>query len=203
MIGVTELAQRDARLRDVVDAIGPPPPWERPPGFPTLVLFVLEQQVSLASARAAFRRLEEAIGEITPPSIAGASDSVLRDAGVSRQKNRYIRGLAAAVMDGSLDLHGLSGMPDDQAVAALTAITGIGPWTAEVYLLACLHRPDVWPAGDRALQVSAAEVLQLDEIPGPEALREIGEPWRPHRSAAARILWHAHLTRRGRGTAPV
>lgn len=202
-IGVAELARRDSRLHRVLDAVGAPPPWERPPGFPTLVLFILEQQVSLASARAAFRRLEESLDEITPSSIIGAPDPVLRDAGVSRQKNRYIRNLADAVMDGSLDLHGLSRMPDDQAVVALTAITGIGRWTAEVYLLACLQRPDVWPVGDRALQVSAAEVLELDEVPGPDALREIGETWRPHRSTAARILWHAYLTRRGRGNAPV
>jgi DNA-3-methyladenine glycosylase II len=198
-----ELARRDARLRSVLEDFGPPPHWTRPPGFATLVLFILEQQVSLASAQAAFRRLEEAVGEVTPEALPAFDDAELRAVGFSRQKIGYVRALAGAVRDGSLDLDGLVARPDDEVRSMLRTVPGIGPWTCDVYLLACLDRPDVWPVGDRALQVSAAEVLGLDDIPGPVELGRIGEPWRPHRSAAARILWHAYLSRRGRNVSPV
>ena len=125
-------------------------------------------------------------------------DDTMRGAGVSRQKARYVRALATTVLDGRLDLHALDDLPDAQVRAALTALPGIGPWTADVHLLFVLRRPDVFPVGDRALQVGAAEVLGLAEPPAPDGLDVIARRWAPRRSAAARILWHAYLSARGR-----
>jgi DNA-3-methyladenine glycosylase II len=162
------------------------------------VLFIVEQQVSLASARAVFDRLAEALGGITPATLLAADPEVVGRAGLTRQKRRYIHLLAAAVAEGSLDLAELTERPDDEVRQALLALTGIGPWTADVYLLSALRRPDVWPVGDRALQVGVAEVLELDAVPDPVRLEALGERWRPLRAVAARLVWHAYLCRRGR-----
>ena len=141
---------------------------------------------------------------MSPELIANASPEDLRASGVSRQKDRYLRALSAAVLDGTLDLAGLAELPDDEVRRELVALPGIGPWTADVYLLACLGRPDLWPIGDRALQVAAAEALGLAAVPDPTALTVLGERWRPLRSTAARLLWHGYLSRRGRAeTRPV
>jgi DNA-3-methyladenine glycosylase II len=185
-------------LAAVVETWPDPPFWHRPPGFATLVLFILEQQVSLASARAAYERLQAEVGEVSPEPVVGLDDQTLRRIGFSRQKTRYTRALAAAVLDRTLDLESISRAPDDDVRRALVVLPGIGPWTADVYLLSCLRRPDVWPVGDRALQVAAAEVLALDHVPDPTVLLDLGERWAPHRSTAARLLWHAYLRRRGR-----
>lgn len=196
---VATLVAGDADLAAAVDRWGPPPDWRRPPGFATLVLQVLEQQVSLGAAAAHFERLAEvAGGEVTPAGVVDLDDDTMRGAGVSRQKARYVRALATTVLDGRLDLHALDDLPDAQVRAALTALPGIGPWTADVHLLFVLRRPDVFPVGDRALQVGAAEVLGLAEPPAPDGLDVIARRWAPRRSAAARILWHAYLSARGR-----
>jgi DNA-3-methyladenine glycosylase II len=121
---------------------------------------------------------------------------------VSRQKDRYLRALATAVTSGDLDLDSLARVSDDDARRDLLALPGIGPWTADVYLLACLGRPDLWPVGDRALQVATAEALLLDAVPDRTELELVGERWRPLRSAAARLLWHGYLARRGRAETP-
>jgi DNA-3-methyladenine glycosylase II len=194
---VARLTRHDRDLAGIVERHGPPPFWYRPPGFPTLVLLVLEQQVSLASARATYDRLDAAVG-VAPTSIAATPDGVMRQAGLSRQKERYVRLLAAAVTDGSLDLDAIGRLPDDEAKAALVAQVGVGSWTADAYLLAALGRADVWPVGDRALHVAAAEVKGLAAIPDATALTELAESWRPWRSVAARLLWHDYLSRRGR-----
>jgi DNA-3-methyladenine glycosylase II len=195
---VLELAARDADLAAIVERHGPPPLWDREPGFATLLHIVLEQQVSLASAQAAFDRLIAATHPLTPERFLALTDAQLLGIGFSRQKARYGRALAAAVADGSLDLSALEAVPDDEVVAALQALPGIGPWTSTVYLLMVLRRPDVWPVGDIALQESARIVKGLDRRPDPVALTAIGEPWRPWRSVAARLLWHDYLARRGR-----
>jgi len=196
---VEALVATDADLAAAVERWGPPPTWRRPPGFATLVLQVLEQQVSLGAAAAHFARLAEtAGGEVTPAAVVDLDDDTMRAAGVSRQKARYVRALAAAVLDGELDLHGLDSLTDEQARAALTAVPGIGPWTADVHLLFVLRRPDLFPVGDRALQVGAAEVLGLPAPPAPDELASIASRWAPRRSAAARVLWHAYLSARGR-----
>jgi DNA-3-methyladenine glycosylase II len=162
------------------------------------VKIVLEQQVSLASAAAAYANLERAIGAVEPARFLTLDDQTLKDIGFSRQKAGYCRGLAAGLLDGSLDLRLLPEMGDDEARSYLTSIKGIGPWTAEVYLLFAVQRPDSWPMGDRALVVSMAESLPLDQIPSYAAAGEIAQGWRPWRSVAARMLWHAYLSKRGR-----
>jgi DNA-3-methyladenine glycosylase II len=197
-IGTEWLAASDARLAELLAQHGPPPLWARPEGFATLVKIVLEQQVSLTSAAAAYANLERAIGTVQPDRFLVLDAATLKGIGFSRQKAGYCRGLAASLLDGSLDLGLLAEMEDDEARSYLTAIQGIGPWTAEVYLLFALQRPDAWPMGDRALVVSMAESLQLDEVPSYEVACEIAEVWSPWRSVAARMLWHAYLSRRGR-----
>ncbi|WP_156250497.1 DNA-3-methyladenine glycosylase family protein [Pseudactinotalea terrae] len=190
------LVASDEHLAAVVAEHGVPAFWARPAGFPSLVLFVLEQQVSLASAAATYRSILRRIDTMAPGSLLAHPD--MRADGVSRQKERYLRALAAAVDEGTLDLGSLTSASDDEVRARLMALPGIGAWTADVYLLSCLGRPDLWPVGDRALQVAAAETLGLAEVPTPVVLTEIGERWRPRRSTAARILWHGYLRRRGR-----
>jgi DNA-3-methyladenine glycosylase II len=196
---VSRLASLDPDLAAVVDAFGVPPLWGRPAGFETLVLLILEQQVSLASAKAAYDRLAARLGGVvTPDGLLRLSDEELRTDGFSRQKARYARVLAASVTDGGLDLDGLGGLPDDEARAALTALPGIGPWTADVYLVMALRRPDVLPVGDLALQVAAQELKGLAARPSAAELEALAEPWCPHRATAARILWLHYLGTRGR-----
>jgi DNA-3-methyladenine glycosylase II len=197
-IGVEWLTAADSRLAGLLSKHGVPPLWARDEGFATLVRVVLEQQVSLASAAAAYANLERVIGRVEPAPFLTLGDSTLKDIGFSRQKAGYCRGLAQGILEGSVDLDRLSSMNDAEAGIYLTAIRGIGPWTAEVYLLFALRRPDVWPTGDRALVVSMAESLPLEEVPSYETASEIARSWSPWRSVAARMLWHSYLIRRGR-----
>lgn len=197
---VAALVASDPAVATVVAEHGSPTFWERPPGFATLVLFILEQQVSLASAAACYRAVLQRQGAMTPAAVLANPD--LRRDGVSRQKDRYLRALAEAVAGGSLDLDALAGLDDDAVRRELMRLPGIGRWTADVYLLACLGRPDLWPVGDRALQVATAEALGLGAVPDQPALEVLGERWRPRRSTAARILWHGYLRRRGRVETP-
>ena len=192
-----ELAAVDSRLARLLDENGQPPLWGRNGGFPTLVKIVLEQQVSLDSAAAAFANLEAAIA-VDPESYLTLDDAELKTVGFSGQKAGYCRGIAAQLIDGTLDLDSLVSLPDVDAHRILTAIKGIGPWTADVYLLFALRRPDVWPMGDRALVVSMAESLPLGEVPSYDEAATVAELWRPWRSVAARMLWHAYLKKRGR-----
>ena len=200
---VAELTAADPHLAALIATHGTPALWLRPTGLASLVLFILEQQVSLASAAAAYRKVLDRIGTMTPASLLASTPEQLREDGVSRQKDRYLRALASAVESGTLDLDHLEALPDEDVRAALTALPGIGRWTADVYLLACLGRPDLWPVGDRALQVAAAEALGLDAVPDQATLEQLGERWRPHRSTAARLLWHGYLARRGRLETPL
>ncbi|HJU52479.1 MAG TPA: DNA-3-methyladenine glycosylase 2 family protein [Acidimicrobiia bacterium] len=199
---VDRLIGSDRHLARLVDEFGAPPFWQRPPGFPSLVLFILEQQVSLASAAAAYRRVNARLGRMLPELLLATTPEELRADGVSRQKDRYLRELASSIVNGELDLPLMAKMDDEDVRLQLTRIPGIGRWTADVYLLACLGRPDLWPASDRALQVATAEALSLPVIPNPPELELIGERWRPHRSTAARLLWHGYLGRRGRVETP-
>lgn len=199
---VDDLVAADPALAAVATAHGVPAFWSRPAGYRALVLLILEQQVSLASGAAAYRRIRERARQVTPERVLACTPEELRADGVSRQKDRYLRALSEAVLDGTLDLDALHRMDDDAVRRALVALPGIGPWTADVYLLACLGRPDLWPVGDRALQVAVGEALGLPDVPGPAALEPLGERWRPHRSSAARLLWHGYLARRGRVETP-
>lgn len=189
-----ELADDDPRLGAIVEQHGIPEFWAREPGFATLLLLILEQQVSLASAKACYDKLDARVGGVTPARLLSSSDEELRADGFSRQKTRYARALAQAVESGDLDLDLVAALPDDDARHALVALPGIGVWTADVYLLSALRRPDAWPAGDLALQEAARRIVGLDARPDPAELTVIAEPWRPHRASAARLLWHLYLS---------
>jgi DNA-3-methyladenine glycosylase II len=193
LTAVAELAAGDPGLGSIVAVHGPPPFWVREPGFPTLVHIILEQQVSIASALAAFNKVKIRIGVVTPERFLELTDEELRADGFSRQKTRYCRIAAEAVMDGSLDLAGLASLDDESARAHMTALTGIGKWTADVYLQMALRRPDIWPVGDLALRAAVQGLYGLEGRPNEVEMEAYGERWRPHRSAAAMILWHGYL----------
>ena len=192
------LAIADPSLAASVERFGPPPLWAREPSFATLTHLILEQQVSLASARAAFDRLEVALGgDIEPGAFLELSDAELRAIGFSRQKAGYARDLAGALADGFV-LDGLATLADDDVRSRLMRLRGIGRWTADIYLIMCLRRRDVWPHGDQALATAARELLELPEQPTFDELEIRARSWRPHRATAARILWHHYLSVRGR-----
>jgi DNA-3-methyladenine glycosylase II len=202
LAAVRELSAADPALGAVVERFGPPPMWAREPGFPTLVHLILEQQVSLASAQAAFDRLRAAADPLGPRTLLRLDDAQLLAVGFSRQKARYARALASAVEDGSLDIDGLARLDDDGVDAALTALPGIGPWTSTIYRLMVLRRPDAWPIRDIALAQAIAELRGLDRRPDATEMLAAAEAWRPWRAVAARILWHHYLsTPRRRGSA--
>jgi len=188
-----KLAVADPDLGRVVERLGTPPMWGREPGFPTLVFIILEQQVSLASARSTFAKLNARLPTLNPGSFLTLDDRTLKEIGFSGQKGRYCRGLARAVNDGGLHLEELATLPDDAVCAALEKVVGIGPWTSSIYLLMVLQRPDVLPPGDLALTAAAQDLKGLDHPPPPRELEAIAEQWRPWRSVAARILWHHYL----------
>lgn len=190
---VDELASADPDLARVVSAHGYPPLWDRPAGFPTLVHIVLEQQVSLASARAAFDRLSAA-APVTPENFLRFTDTELLAIGFSRQKASYCRGLSAAVAAQQLDLSAIEELDDDAARAALVQLKGIGPWTADIYLLMAQCRPNIWPVGDIALNQAIKEVKGMDRRPSSAEALGIAERWHPWRAAAARLLWHLYLS---------
>jgi DNA-3-methyladenine glycosylase II len=191
--GVRALSKTDADLARVARSYGLPPLWEREEGFATLVLTILEQQVSLASALAAFERLRAAAPQVTPENFLLFDDAQLRAFGFSRQKVLYCRLLARAIVDGELDLAALSSLGDDEARAGLLKLKGVGAWTAEVYLLRALLRPDAWPAGDLALQLAAQQVKRLPARPTAAELDALAKRWRPWRAVAARLLWLHYL----------
>jgi DNA-3-methyladenine glycosylase II len=199
--GLAAISESDSRLRRVLAQLGPPPTWSRPPGFATLVFTILEQQVSLASANAAFARLRGEASPLTPERFLELDLPTLRAVGFSRQKIEYCRCLAQTLISGALDLSKLDGMTDDEAKRVLMAQKGIGRWSADIYLLHALGRSDIWPVTDLALAVSVREILGLRKRPTPEKLETIGEKWRPWRAVAARIFWHAYLSKRGRSGA--
>ena len=192
--GVRALSKRDRGLAWIVDHVGPPPLWGRRPGFATLVKVILEQQVSLASARAAYERLVTTVRPVTPRRVLSLSDGQLKRAGFSRQKIGYTRGLAHAIVDGTLELNGLNALLDEDVRDELMKIRGIGRWTADIYLLMALRRRDIWPSGDLALATSFKRLRGLRSAPTPEELDTIGGRWKPWRAVAARILWKYYLS---------
>ena len=196
-LAAAELARRDPDLQRILDTLGPPPLWSRPAGFRTLIQIILEQQVSLASARATFTRLQAGVRPFTPARFVALGEARLRSFGVTRQKAGYCVHLAGALVDGGLDLRALSRMDDAAVAAALTRLKGIGPWSADVYLLMALRRPDIWPAGDIALASSVRAVKRLRRRPSPDHLARIARDWRPFRSVAARMIWQHYLAERG------
>ena len=190
------LAGRDPHLKQILEVHGPPPLWGRRPGFAALVRIILEQQVSLASARAAYRRLAEGVAPFTPERFLQVGAARLRSLGVTRQKAAYCLNLAAEIQAGRIDLGAVARMDDAAVASTLTRINGIGPWTAGIYLLMALRRPDVWPAGDVALVRAVHRVKGLHGRPSPERAARVADSWRPFRSVAARMMWQHYLAER-------
>jgi DNA-3-methyladenine glycosylase II len=189
---VEALAEREKPFAQVVERHGIPEPRKSDRGAQTLLRTIVGQQVSVAAARSMWAKLEAAFG--SPPDLAlllAATDEELRGAGMSRQKSGYIRSLAELVISGELDLDGLP-QDDEEAIAHLVRIKGIGRWSAEIYLLFAEGRPDVWPAGDLAVQIEIGRLFGLGEKPSEKAVREIAERWRPYRGAAAILAWHSY-----------
>ncbi len=178
---------------------GVPPLWDRPPGFPTLVQIILEQQVSLVSAAAMYRRLGERIAPFTPARFIQLGEPFLRRQGVTRQKASYCIHLARAIEEGRLDLETLGGASDEEAMDALTSLKGIGPWTASIYLLMAMGRPDIWPPGDIALAAGIKRLKRLKDLPSAERQKAYAKTWRPWRSVAARMLWQRYLKEKAKG----
>jgi DNA-3-methyladenine glycosylase II len=194
---VEVLASRDKSLASVVERYGMPPLWAREPGFPTLLHIILEQQVSLASAKTAYDRLCAAIGHPpTPAKFLTLDDAQLKTVGFSRQKTRYGRELSRAIVEGRLDLEALASADDDIVRAELTKLPGIGNWTVDVYLLLALQRPDAFASTDLALLISVQRLKKLKTRPTPLQFEAMAEKWRPYRAGAARLLWHAYLSQR-------
>jgi len=169
--------------------------WTRKPGFSTLLRIILEQQVSLASGKATYDRLVETASPLTPARFIELDDATLKIIGFSRQKTAYGRNLARLIVDGRLNLAGLGKMDDSDVRSRLVEVKGIGPWTANVYLLTALRRPDIWPCEDLALAVAVQHVKGLRARPTSKELERLSQPWKPWRSVAARLFWHHYLSR--------
>lgn len=191
---IRSLISKDEDLARIVAVYGAPPLWKREPGFPTLVYIILEQQVSLASAKAAYMRLTALTPALAPQSFLRLDDTALKGVGFSRQKIVYARGLARAIIEGKLNLTALDTMSDAEVRAALTALKGIGQWTADIYLLMALGRPDVWPSKDLGLIIAVQRVKNYAQRPTTEQMEEAGLKWQPWRAVATRILWHYYLS---------
>jgi DNA-3-methyladenine glycosylase II len=192
--GLRVLSARDPDLARILKHLGPPPLWARKPGFPTLVHIILEQQVSLASAEAAYKRLLAAASPLTPRRFLELDDAMLKAIGFSRQKTAYSRHLAESIVESRFNLSALGALDDAAARSEMIQIKGIGPWTADIYLLMALRRPDIWPSGDLALAVAVQRVKRLPSRPAPDELEGISVAWRPWRAVAARLLWHYYLS---------
>jgi len=187
---VAALSAADPDMARALAEIGPPPPRSAEPGFGGLLRIVLGQQLSVFAARAIWDRLAATADPLTPAHMLSLGEADFARIGFSRQKIRCSRAIAEAVAAGALDLDAIPAMEDAEAMAHLTAVHGIGPWTAEIYLLFALGRPDIMPAGDLALLVAAGRLKRKRRRPTPKELRKMAELWRPWRSVAARMLWH-------------
>ena len=190
------LAKKDKHLKQIILQYGYPPLWSREPTFATLIYIILEQQVSLASAKAAFIKLQEKIGHIIPEKIVKLSDDEMKACYFSRQKMVYARHLSAAVINKELQIENLCLLNDEDVRTELKKIKGIGDWTADVFLMMCLHRCDLFPTGDVALIKSTKEVKQLPAETTKEEILQIASRWKPYRTIAAYLLWHAYIKKR-------
>jgi DNA-3-methyladenine glycosylase II len=186
------LAARDADVARALGHCGYPEPRVRDRGYATMLRTIVGQQVSFQAAASVWNKLEAALGSECPPdALLASSEEALRACGLSRQKQGYARSLAELTRSGELSFAALPA-DDEEAIALLTRIKGIGRWSAEIYLLFAEGRPDIWPAGDLAVQEAVRRIRRLDERPSEKALRDIAEPWRPHRGAAAIFAWHSY-----------
>jgi DNA-3-methyladenine glycosylase II len=189
-----ELSNQDEDLAFIFQRFGKPPLWSREPGFATLVHIILEQQVSVASAKSAFDKLVKYVEVLTPESLLSLKDAELKSVGFSRQKTGYARGLAEAILQEKIDLKGLERLPEAEVKAELKKLKGIGDWTSDIYLLMALLRPDVMPKGDLALHVAWQRLTNSELRPTSDAFLIIAEKWKPFRAVSARLLWHFYLS---------
>ncbi|MGH9946064.1 MAG: DNA-3-methyladenine glycosylase family protein [Pyrinomonadaceae bacterium] len=189
------LASNCDKMALVFETYGPPPLWDRSPGFSTLLQIILEQQVSLASAKACFDKLCTRLGDVTPENLLTLDDAELKTAGFSRQKTGYARHLSEAILEKRIDIDKLHKLPDAEVKTELIKLKGVGEWTSDIYLLMALLRPDVMPKGDVALH-AAWHNLSGEPRPTSDEFLTIAERWRPFRSVAARLLWHYYLSKR-------
>lgn len=201
--GLDALARLDPRLSAVRKAAGEVPLRRTEPGFASLVSIVASQQVSRASADAIMTRLTRLVDPLTPQGFVAAGEAAWREAGLSRAKMRTLVAISEALGSGALDLAATAGLQAEEAIRHMTAIHGIGPWTAEVYLLVADGHPDIFPAKDVALQGAVGEAFGIDPRPGDRALAKIAESWTPWRGVAARLFWAYYRSRRGREAAPM
>lgn len=190
------LSKLDKHLKQIIHEHGYPPMWTRKQGFETLILTILEQQVSLAAAFAAYKKLKSRIGTVTPAKILNMTNEELRECYFTRQKQGYAKNLAAAFSNKTLPWKQFPDMSDEEVRQHLTAIKGIGNWTADVYLMHALQRTDLFPLGDIALVNSLKETKQLPPHTSKEEMLLLAEPWRPYRTIAAMILWHSYIKKR-------
>lgn len=190
--GLDAVAKRDKAIAAALERAGYPGPRLRERGHRTLLRTIVGQQVSVAAAASVWRKLEAELGEeMAPEALLAADFDTLRACGLSRQKQGYVRSLCELEASGELDLMNLPA-DDEEAIAQLTKIKGIGRWSAEIYLLFAEGRPDIWPAGDLAVQAGLAKILALPERPSEKATRELAEAWRPHRGSVAILTWHCY-----------
>lgn len=189
-VAIADLAARDKGFARLYERHGAPPLRARPADFATMVKIICAQQVSTASARAIIGRLQGAADPLTPETFLALDEATLKAIGFSRMKATYGRGLAETILGGGLDLAAVARMADEAAIAELVRVKGIGRWSAEMYLLFALRRPDLWPVGDLAVVKGVQRLKGLSERPRPDAMMVYGEAWRPWRSVAARMLWH-------------
>lgn len=192
-----KLGRKDKDLKNILKKYGYPPLWSRPADFSTLIHIILEQQVSLASALAAFNKLKKKIGAVTPGKILSLSDEEMRACYFSRQKTLYARHLAQAIVSGQLNLEELSVLPDHLIREKLKEVKGIGDWTVDVYLLFALKRADVFPVGDLAMINAFRDIKQLSKETSREIIIEMAKPWQPYRSIGTMLLWHHYIQKRG------
>ncbi|WP_373530868.1 DNA-3-methyladenine glycosylase [Nostoc sp.] len=192
--GLIVLANIDSDLAWILETLGTPPLWSREPGFATLLCIILEQQVSLAAARAVFNRLCGVVVTLTPENFLILDDIQLKGIGFSRQKILYCRGLANAIASSQLDLTKLERMDETAIRTELKRLKGIGDWTVDIYLLMALQRPDVFPKGDLAIAIAFQKLKGLATRPTPAELEAMTQHWRPWQAVAARLLWHYYLS---------
>jgi DNA-3-methyladenine glycosylase II len=189
-----KLSQDHPELAIVYNTYGAPPLWDRPTGFATLLNIILEQQVSLASAKACFDKLAAHLGDVSPKRVLSLDDAELKRIGFSRQKTAYARHLAEALLEKRIDLDALHTLDDESVKAELTRLKGVGSWTVDIYLLMAMLRHDVMPRGDIALHEAYRRLTKAEKRPGSDEFIEMAKKWSPYRSVAARLLWHYYLS---------
>lgn len=192
-----ELGTREAAFLELVERVGLPALRITEPGYRGLIRIVVDQMISLKAAEAIWNRMERQLGPLEPENLIRRRETSLRKAGLSGAKARAIRAITMAVRDGSLDFEALGALDNEAVMAKLTALPGVGPWTAEIYLLFCLGRADIWPAGDVALQHAVHHALKLNARPDAGTMRQLAEAWRPFRGAVALLLWNYYRHLRG------